>query len=204
MIAKLAPSRSLPACHPHPLGVRVESGRGERPCASTMILYGSNRTVQYHRVRSGCMPLWRAFLPCRKRGVLCLVSAVLEKASGFPGPIRAVAALGGLDGESPLFRARPARPNQGGRSAQAACLVLTLICARLPWIPFAQFGFAFARDLPVRVCPFGGASASTLYSVSKGQTGASMDIQSSGRRQEQHYCAMERSQQSQYTARLVA
>lgn len=91
------------------------------------------------------MPLWRAFLPCRKRGVLCLASAVLEKASSFPGPIRAVAALGGLDGESPLFRARPARPNQGGRSAQAACLVLTLICARLPWIPFAQFGFAFAR-----------------------------------------------------------
>jgi hypothetical protein len=181
-VGSLGYSACLP---PHPLGVRVESGRGRgrgRPARPQW-------SVQCRRVRGGCKPLWRAFLPCRKRASCAWHRPFSQKP---PGPIRAVAALDGLDGESPLFRARPARParpnlvNHGGRSAQAACLVLALICPRLPWIPFAKFGFAFARVFHSRLPP--SAARVSLDTVlrkqraSKGQANACMDIQSLGRR----------------------
>jgi len=133
-----------------------------------MILYGSNRTVQYHRVRSGCMPLWRAFLPCRKRGVLCLASAIQlprpNQSCGGPGrPGRRITLVSSQAQSGPQGRIKAGDP------PKRACLVLTLICARLPWIPFAKFGFAFARGLRVRVCPSAARPPRHPYSVSKGQ-----------------------------------
>jgi hypothetical protein len=180
--SKVGSSDSLPACHHTHSEYALNRGVG----VGVGALRVHNDTVQYRRVRGGCKPLWRAFLPCRKRASCAWHRPFSQKP---PGPIRAVAALDGLDGESPLFRARPARPNlvnEGGRSTQAACLVLTLICPRLPWIPFAKFGFAFARVLHSRLPP--SAARVSLDTVlrkqraSKGQANACMDIQSLGRR----------------------
>jgi hypothetical protein len=153
-----------------------------------MILYGSNRTVQYHRFEVVACPFGVHFCPAGK-GASCAWHRPFSKrhqAIKLPRPNQSCGGPGRPGRRITLVSSQAQSGPQGrikaGDPPKRACLVLTLICARLPWIPFAKFGFAFARGLPVRVCPFGGASAVTPYSVSKGQAGASMDIQSLGRR----------------------